>query len=380
MISRLPKPAAMIATLALLIVILLIYRSQSAGVAPVAAKNPPVLVSTVRALKQDVPLYVNGVGTVSANATVTVKILVDGQLEKVAFKEGQDVRAGQLLAQIDARPLRAQLEQYQAQKAKDQAQLQNARLDLQRYDTLLQQNSVARQTLDTQQAQVAQLEAALKADQAQIDYETVELGYTTLRAPLSGRAGARLVDPGNIVHASDPAGLVVINQVDPIAVLFTLPEQEFQAVNQAQQNSRQALQAEAYDHNDGKVLGRGQLTMINNQIDTSSGSVQLKAHFNNPQHLLWPGQYTDVRLLLGHSAGAITVPAAAIMRGPSGTYVYKVANGEKVTHQAVTVARIQDGIAVIGAGLDSGARVVVAGQYKLRSGSPIVEAPRGAAQ
>lgn len=378
MMKRPIKPATALAGIALIALVVFLAwswteKSPTAQNAS-AGQNAPVRVTTVAAGKQDVPLYLGGMGAVTANASVTVKVQINGQLQKVGFSEGQDVKAGQLLAQIDPRPLQAQLEQYQAMKAKDQAQLANAQLDLQRYVTLAQQNSVAQQTLDTQRATVAQYAAAVKTDQAQINYETVQLGYTTIRAPLSGRVGARLVDPGNVVQTSDANGLVVINQVDPIVAVFTLPEQNFQAINSAINASRKPLIAEAYDHNTGKVLASGQLTMVNNQIDTGSGTVQLKAHFTNPKHQLWPGQYVDVRLYLGTSHNAITVPDAAIMRAQSGTYVYMVGAGNHALRQPVRIDRIQDGIAVIATGISAGTRVVVDGQYKLKSGSLVTEA------
>jgi len=371
------------ASLALLVLLLvLIWAASQSHPSPVAS-NPPVLVVTTHVTARDLPRYQTGVGTVVPNATVTVKVMVDGQLEKVAFKEGQDVKAGQLLARIDPRPLRAQLEQDQALLAKDQAQLTNAQLDLQRYTTLGQLNSISQQTLATQRALVAQNAATVKNDQALIDYAKVQLAYTTITAPLSGRTGQRLVDPGNIVHTTDTAGLVVINQVDPIAVTFKLPEQAFGAINQAQRASHAPLNVEAYDHNTGAILAHGQLSLVNNQIDTASGTVLLKAQFANATHALWPGQYVDIRLIQEISRQALTVPDAAIVRGPSGSYVYLVDAQQKAQMQTVTLDRTQDGIAVISAGLKLGARVVLDGQYKLKPGARVIEmtaAKTGAAQ
>ncbi len=352
-------------------------RARSAKPPPAAAA--PVQASTTLVQRQDVPIVLSGVGAVAPLATVTVRSRIDGQLERVGFAEGQDVKAGQLLAQLDARALKAALEQTLAQKARDQALLGNARLDLQRYTTLSAQDAATPQQLATQKSLVAQLEAAVQMDQAQIDAARVQLSYTTITAPISGRVGARLVDAGNIVHAADPGGLVVINQIDPIAVVFTLPDTDFQAVNRALHGSRTPLAVQVSERNAAQPLARGSLTLLNNQIDPASGTVQLKARFDNPQHMLWPGQYVDARLILGLRHGALTVPAAAVQRGPEGTYVYAVDADGTARVQAVAVAQIQDGVAVIDQGLAAGQRVVVDGQYKLRPGLKVVEAPRAAA-
>jgi multidrug efflux system membrane fusion protein len=382
-----PQKLAAASGLALICLVAFFSLSKSGKAADAAgtppAQNAPIPVTTVSARSGDVPVYQTGVGNVAANATVTVKVQVSGKLEKVGFKEGQDVKAGQLLAQIDPRPLKAQLAQNEAQRAHDEAQLANAKVDLQRYTTLAQQDSVTQQTLSTQKALVAQLTATVQTDEALIQYTRVQLGYTTITAPISGRVGARLVDPGNIVNTADTTGLVVINQVDPITVVFTLPEETFQAINSAQQSSHKPLPIDAFDHASNQLLGHGSLTMVNNQIDTSSGTVQLKGSFSNPGHKLWPGQYVDARLNLGMTPHAITVPAAAIQRGPNGTYVYRIGSDKKAVNQPVTVDRIQDGFAVIAKGLSAGAHVVTDGQYKLKPGALVVEkmAPgQGAAQ
>jgi multidrug efflux system membrane fusion protein len=344
-----------------------------AQTAPKAAAGP-ISVSTASVSQQDVPMYLSGVGTVTSNASVTVKARIDGQLDKVGFIEGQDVKAGQLLAQIDPRTLQAQLDQAVAQKAKDQAQLANSRLDLQRYTTLVQQDAATQQTLDATRAQVTQLQAAVQADEAQINYAKVQLSFTRILAPISGRVGARLVDPGNIVHAADANGLVVINQIDPIAVVFTLPEETFQRINSALRGSQKPLSVLTYARNSSALLAQGNLALLNNQIDTSTGTVQLKGIFQNPSHVLWPGQYVNVRLVLGDRKQALTVPAAAVQRSQDGTYAYVVNADSTVKIQAIQVANIQDGLAVIDKGLDAGQRVVVDGQYKLKPGAKIVDA------
>ncbi|MDY7547565.1 efflux RND transporter periplasmic adaptor subunit [Glaciimonas sp. CA11.2] len=350
-----------------------IWKVKHKVVAPVANQIPPVEATTALVTQRDMPIYLSGVGTVTANATVVVRTRIDGQLQKVAFIEGQDVRAGQLLAQIDSRALQAQLEQAQAQKAKDQSLSSNAKLDLQRYTVLRQQDAATQQTLDTQKALVTQLEASIQTDDAQISYAKVQLSYTTISAPISGRVGARLVDAGNVVHATDTNGLVVINQIDPITTLFTLPEENFQAINKALHGNQLPLKVAAYDRQSNQALATGRLTLLNNQIDTTSGTVQLKATFENPTHVLWPGQYVNVRLYLTDIPQALTLPAAAVQRGQDGTYVYVVNPDTSVKAQSVHVAQIQEGVAVIDTGLTNGEKVVIDGQYKLKPGVKIIE-------
>jgi len=338
---------------------------------PTAKVVPAIPATLVQVKQEDISSFLIGVGTVQAMASVTVKARIDGQLERIEYVEGQDVKAGQVLAQLDTRPLRAQLEQVLAQKAKDEAQLANARLDLDRYTRLIKEDATSQQTLDTQKALVAQLRAAVQADEAQIHYAQVQLGYATITAPFAGRTGARLVDPGNIVHANDANGLVVINQLDPISVLFTLPGDAVQAINHAQQTSRQ-LAVLVYGRDDNKLLARGTLALVNNQIDVASGTVQLKGRFANPQHPLWPGQYVNVRLQLGTYAKALTVPAAVVQRSQSGTYAYVIASNGKAQMRPIEVLQIQDGKAIIAKGLRAGETVVLDGQYKIKPGLSVV--------
>ncbi|WP_442782059.1 efflux RND transporter periplasmic adaptor subunit [Collimonas fungivorans] len=383
MTSTLSKPrSTLLITAAILVLIgaagwAMVHKADAQG-APKAAPGA-ISVSTATVKQQDVPMYLSGVGTVTSNASVTVKARIDGQLDKVGFVEGQDVKAGQLLAQIDPRTLQAQLDQAVAQKAKDQAQLANSRLDLQRYTTLVQQDAATQQTLDATKAQVNQLQAAVQADEAQINFAKVQLSFTRILAPISGRVGARLVDPGNIVHAADTNGLVVINQIDPIAVVFTLPEETFQSINSALRGSQKPLSVQTYARNSSAMLAQGNLALLNNQIDTSTGTVQLKGIFQNPSHVLWPGQYVNVRLVLGDRKQALTVPAAAVQRSQDGTYMYVVGADSSVKIQPVQVANIQDGLAVIDKGVEAGQRVVVDGQYKLKPGAKIIEASAAAA-
>jgi multidrug efflux system membrane fusion protein len=352
---------------------------KAADPAKAAAPAVPVVTTTVK--EEDIPTYLSGIGTVTPLYAVTVKARVDGQLEKVMFSEGQDIAAGSVLAQIDPRPFQAQLELAQAQKARDSAQLANSITDLERYTTLWKQDSIAQQTLATQQATVDQLKATVQADQAQIDAVKVQLDYTTIRAPISGRTGVRLVDPGNIVRATDNTGIVGINQIDPIAVLFTLPEDRFQDINRAiRDNGRGALEVQAFAREDNALLGSGKLMLVNNQIDTATGTVQLKAQFPNAAHKLWPGQYLNVHLVTGTRSRAATVPASVVQRGPNGLFAYVVKPDDTAAVQAIRVGQIQDGKAIVEEGLQAGTRVVVEGQYKLKPGAKVVEAAAAAPQ
>jgi len=347
----------------------------NAAAKPEAKEAPPVSVTLARVQLRDLPLYLAGVGTVTANASVTVKTRIDGQLDKVGFSEGEEVKKGQVLAQIDPRALQAQLAQVEATRARDAAQLANARLDLQRYTTLRAQDAATQQQLDTQKALVSQLEAAVKTDEAQIGYARVQLGYTTITAPLSGRVGARLVDPGNIVHASDANGLVVINQIDPITLVFTLPEAAVPAINRAMQQGAEPLKVGAYARDSQEALATGKLVLLDNQINTGNGTVQLKARFNNAGHKLWPGQYVNARLQMDAHGDALTVPAAAIQRNQQGTYVYLIDDHDQANMQPVKVERIQDGVAVLAADgpLRPDQRVVIDGHYKLRPGARVTD-------
>jgi len=354
----------------------LLPSSSAAAVPPTPASVPA---TTVKVAQESVPIYLSGIGTAQALATVTIRTRVDGQLDKINFVEGQDVTDGQVLAQIDPRTFQAQLAQAVAQKARDEAQLDNAKLDLQRDNALIKDDATTQQALDTQRALVNQLVAAVETDKAQINYAQVQLDFTTIKAPLSGRIGARLVDPGNIVHATDVNGLVVINQVDPISVIFTLPESAFQDINRAL-HPDQKLPVLAFGRDNDQVLSKGSLVLLNNQIDTTTGTVQLKAHFPNPTHTLWPGQYLNVSLQLGVRPNALTLPAAAVQRGQTGTYVFVVKPDESVEIRPINVVQIQDGKAVIDQGLSVNERVVLDGQYKLKPGIHITEKTLALAQ
>jgi len=342
----------------------------------------PVIISVAPVKVQDMPIFRTGIGTVTPTFSVTVKTRVDGQLDSVGFKEGDDVKKGQVIARIDPRTYQAQLLQAQATQAKDEATLANARIDLQRYETLIKQDAATQQQLDTQKALVNQLAATVKADAAAVKYAQVQLDYTTITAPISGRVGTRLVDPGNIVHAADTTGLVVINQIDPISVLFTLPDDAVQDTNRAIAKTHQPLFVKALSRDGSELLGVGNLTVVNNQIDTTSGTVQMKASFLNPQHNLWPGQYVNVRLILGTYKDAFTIPAVAVQRSQSGVFVYVLSpDGQTVRSQTIAPVQIEDGVAIIPAnmGLASTDKVVTDGTYQLQPGSRVVLAKPGTA-
>ena len=302
---------------------------------------PPIPVVAAMAQAGDVPVYLTGLGTVQAYNTVTVHVRVNGTLDKVVFVEGQDVKAGDLLAQIDPRPYQAQLDQVVAAKAHDEALLANARLDLQRYQKLTAENSIAAQQRDTQIALVAQDVATVKNDQAQIDYAAVQLAYTTITSPIAGRTGVRMIDAGNIVQTTDTTGLVVVTQIEPISVLFTLPEDDFGVVNR--QMAAGPLTVVASSRADNKVLGQGTVLLINNQIDQTTGTIQLKATFPNQDHALWPGQFVDVQLLVETRHNAVTVPAAAVQLGPQGVYAYVVKADNTVEMRPIKVSTANAG-------------------------------------
>jgi membrane fusion protein, multidrug efflux system len=334
-----------------------------------STRTGPVAVPVVagKVAQKDVPVYFDGLGTVQAFNTVTIHARVDGQLVKVAFAEGQDVRVGDLLAKIDPAPFKAALAQAEAKKRQDEAQLANARLDLKRNAELVAQKIASQQVYDTQQALVSQLEAGVKADQAAIDSAKVQLDYTTIVSPLEGRVGIRLVDQGNIVHASDQNGLVVITQLRPISVLVTLPEQTLREIQK--ERSQAELTVLAVDRDNKTVLDEGKLVVIDNQIDVATGTIKLKATFANKDLQLWPGQFVNARLLVTTRKGAIVVSAAVIQRGPEGSYAFVIKDDSTVEVRPVKVAFIEDGQAVIDEGLRSGERVVVEGQYRLQAGS-----------
>ncbi|MEP6668823.1 MAG: efflux RND transporter periplasmic adaptor subunit [Chthoniobacter sp.] len=346
----------------------------------------PVVAGTVQ--QKDVPIYLEGIGTIQALNTVTVRARVDGQLEKVAFTEGQDVKAGDVLAIIDQAPYKAAVEQAQAKQNQDQAQLSNAKLDLDRYTDLVGKKVISSQQFDTQKALVAQYDATVRNDAAAVESARVNLNYTTIVSPIDGRTGIRLVDQGNIVHASDQTGLVVITQLHPISLVFTLPEQSLNDIHKEMAASGQELDVLAMGRDNKTKLDAGKLSVIDNQIDTTTGTIKLKATFDNEDLQLWPGQFINAHLLLTTRKAGLVVPASVIQHGPNGTYAFVIQDDQTVQIRPVKVVRKENGEiaqsdtgeALIEDGLAAGEKVVVDGQYKLQAGSKIsINQPAAAA-
>jgi len=359
------------AVLALAAAAVLWRLSPNTQVEPAAAQAPapgiPVTAGTVAA--QDVPVFLLGIGTVQAYNSVSIKSRVDGQIVQIDFKEGQEVKQGDPLIQIDPRPYQAQLEQAQATKQKDEAQLAGAKLDLERYAKLLGTGYQTRQSYDNQTALVAQLQAAIKGDEAQINTAKLNLSYADIRSPIDGRLGAKLVDKGNLVHANDNTPLVTITEVKPIFVSFTLPQE---TLDDLRENNKEApLVVYAYSGDGKKQLGEGKLTLIDNAIDQATGTIHLKARFDNDDEQLWPGEFVSLRVILSTRRNVATVPAQTVQNGPNGHYAYTIKPDNTVERRAVEVASIQDGIAVVTKGLTPGERVVVEGQYRLTDGARV---------
>jgi membrane fusion protein, multidrug efflux system len=343
--------------------------ASPAAAAAAAAPSPAIPVSVAAAERRDVPIYLTGLGTVQAFNTVTVKTRVDGELVKVAFTEGQDVKAGDLLAQIDPRPFQAAFDQAVAKKVQDEANLANAKLDLQRFSDLAARNFAPTQQVDTQRATVAQLEAQIRGDQAAIDSAQTQLDYTTITSPLTGRTGIRLVDQGNIVHATDATGLVVVTQLQPISVIFTLPESELAAVQSALASG--PVRILAVRREDHRQLAEGTLAVLDNQIAQTTGTMRLKGTFPNTDGALWPGEFLDIRLLARTEPNVVTVPSGALQRGPNGYYSYVVKPDSTVETRPLKIGQVSDGIAIVDDGMAAGEKVVTAGQYRLQPGARI---------
>lgn len=339
------------------------------------ATAPVIPVSADTVGQQDMPVYVHGIGTVQAFKTVTIKTRVDGQIMKVTFEEGQEVKAGEPLFQIDPRPFQAALDQAQAAQQRDQAQLSGAQLDLDRYSKLIGSGFQSRQSVDQQQATVDALKGSIAADQAAIDTAKLNLAYADIHAPIDGRTGQRLVDPGNLVQASQNTSLVTITQVKPIFVNFTVPQDKADEIRRNQ--AAGALSVIAYASDDSTVLGQGKVSLIDNQIDAATGTLRLKAQFDNADERLWPGEFVNARLVLANRAASTTVAQRAVMQGAAGYFVYVVKPDSTVTRRTVEVADMQEGIAVIKSGLQPGERIVIDGQYRLIDGSHVkVDAPK----
>ena len=330
---------------------------------------PPVPVVAGIVESKDVSLFLNGLGNVQGFNTVTIRPRVDGQLDKVYFAEGMEVHAGQLLAQIDPRPLQAAWDQAMARRKQDEALLSNAQRDLVRDLALLADKAGTAQKADTQKALVDQLEATLRADDAAIEAAAVQLGYASVLSPISGRAGIRLVDAGNVVRAQDSTGLVVITQMRPVSVVFTLPEQQLELIRS--ESDKAPLQVVAVARDNSTSLAEGSLAVIDNQIDPSTGTIRLKATFPNEDLKLWPGQFVNVRLRVAIRKAATVVPAQAVQYGPSGTFLFVLNAASEAELRSLKVARIEDGLALVDSGLQPGERIVLDGQFRLQPGSKV---------
>src|SRR5580692_9061793 len=338
----------------------------------------PVVVTTAQ--KGDLPVYLIGLGSAAAFNTVTVRSRVDGQVVKVNFTEGQFVHEGDALIEIDPRPYQVMLEQAEGQLAKDQAQLHDVQVDFERYTLLYNEGVIPKQQVDTQQAQVGQFQGSIKADQATIDNAKLQLVYARITAPISGRVGLRLVDIGNIVHATDTTGLLVITQLQPISVIFTLPQDQLQQVL-VKIRGGGVLPVQAFDRDDTTKIADGKLATIDNQIDPTTGTYKLKAIFSNDNNVLFPNQFVNVHMLVDTKRNVVILPAAAIQRGPQGTYVYVVAGGDTVKIRMVTVAQTTGNNVGVSSGLNAGDVVVIDGQDKLQNDSKVIAnaAPTGGA-
>ncbi len=371
----LSKPRIVMLGVAVALTALFLWYGHSGSAARAADKEKKgggpqgIAVETALAGRTDVPVYLEGLGTVQAFYTVTVTARVDGELQKVGFVEGQTLKEGDLIGQIDPRPFQAALDQSIAAHDKDVAQLASAKADLDRYELLAPQNLASKQTLDSQHALVAQLQAQIKGDQANIDNARTQLGYTTIVSPIQGKTGIRRVDPGNNVHATDTGGIVVVTQVQPISCIFTLPEEALPTLNRALEGGKVGVTAMSRD---GKTeLDQGVIALVDNQIDQSTGTIRVKATFPNPHDALWPGEFINARVLVRTERNALTVPSNAIQRGPNGMFTYVVKADSTVEARPLKVGDESGTLTVITDGLKDGEQVVLSNQYRLQPGAHV---------
>jgi membrane fusion protein, multidrug efflux system len=374
-LTKTPATAKLFAIIAILAVVAGVgalltvkYRSASRSAASVTPLPPPASVVAASVQRRDVPIYLRGVGTVIPFNNVIVRSQITGQLVKITFQQGQSVKKGDLLGVIDPTPYQAQLDQAIANRDRDQAHLENAKIDLDRYTKLAEQKSIATQLRDSQQAIVDQLVATIKSDEAIIESARVNLGYTNLTSPIDGVTGIRQIDIGNIIYPTDVNGLVDVTQIEPISLIFTLPEADFVPI---QERMSKGVVSVFVDSQDGKQLDQGTLNLIDNQIIQTAGTIRLRAQFPNHKHLLWPGLLVNARLLLDTRHDGLTVPASVVQQGPQGAYAYVINADSSVAVRPVKVAQISEGQALIDSGLQANEDVVVDGQYKLRPGTHI---------
>ncbi len=365
------RKQGLLAGIALLAVLLFGWRAVMHKPAAAASRAAPqaIAVDTAAVTHADVPIYLEGLGTVQAFYTVTVTARVDGELQKIGFTEGQTVHKGDLLAQLDPRPNQAALDQAVATKAKDSALLANAKRDLERYILLQPQDLASKQTVDTQHATVDQLTAQLQIDQAIIDNARTQLEYTRIASPINGRTGIRLVDPGNIVKAAATTGIVVVTQVQPISVVFTLPEENLSLVSAALEAGTVSVTTLSRDG--GKELDQGTLTLIDNAIDQTTGTARLKATFNNAHNTLWPGQYVNARVQIRVDRNVLTLPTSAVQLGPDGPFTYVVKPDSTVEVRSLKIGEESAGMTIVKSGLSPNERVVTSNQYRLQPGSHV---------
>jgi multidrug efflux system membrane fusion protein len=370
-IRLLGRPRVALTVIAIVVIAALIwsYSRHGAQAADTHASPVAVPVDAATVQRSDVPGYLEGLGTVQAFYTVKVTARVDGQLDTVAFTEGETLKKGQLLAQIDPRPYKAALDQALAQRAKDEAQQANAQRDMDRYMLLAPQDLASKQTVDTQRATLSQAQAQLKGDDATIENARTQLSYTTITAPINGRTGIRQVDPGNIVHAADTGGIVVMTQIQPISVMFTLPEDEVPKMTEALSHGTPSVVALARD--DGTVLDSGTVALLDNQIDQTTGTIRVKATFPNAHQLLWPGEFVTARVLVNVHKQALTIPAAALQRGPDGMFAYVVQSDSTVGVRPLKVTLLDENTVIVDSGLNAGERVVTTNVYRLEPGTTV---------
>lgn len=373
-VKWLARPRVGLGVVAILIIVAVAWAYSHHGAQAADARAPAdaaesVAVDAISVGRSDVPGYLDGLGTVQAFYTVKVTARVDGQLDKVAFTEGETLKKGQLLAQIDPRPFKAALDQALAQRAKDEAQLANAQRDMDRYMQLAPQELASKQTVDTQRAAVSVAQAILKGDDANIESARTQLSYTSITAPINGRTGIRQVDPGNIVHAADTGGIVVMTQIQPISVMFTLPEDDVPQMTEALSHGAVTVVALARD--DGSPLDTGTVALLDNQIDQTTGTIRVKATFPNAHQRLWPGEFVTARVLASVHKQALTIPAAALQRGPDGMFAYVIGRDSTVSVRPIKVTLLDENTVIVDSGLQPNERVVTSNLYRLQPGTRV---------